>query len=623
MLYFFQKNKPKKQHFHSSLYLSIIINQILFSMKKYLLLFALSFPFILTGQLTSDDFESYSVGDFDSQWTVGEWVGWFNAPSGTSISEAYANSGTKSVEVEQDDDLIALLGTIDQGAHRITYWQYVPSGNAGYTNLQHAYTSTAGDWMVEMYVKADGTGQFNSNGFGFAFTPIYDQWVEYRFDLNFITSDATFYYDGVPLFNFLINTNAAGGAGLNEVNAINFYGGCLASQAGCTPLAYYDDVSVEVLPIPAHNARVLNPVPPTEYTSVPPGLEQPITLSADVWNIGTESITDVTVTFNLKDSGGNTIHTETSDPTASIGSGEQFTISATTNYTMSGIDNYSMEYVVNIAETDGDMNDNTTSIDVPYIADPNIYSRDDGMYVDGVGVNGGTALLGQTFEFIDQATVSSIALFFIGGAVGDTINGYIYAVDGTGVPTGVIATTEPFEITEVGGIGNDIFTNLTFTDEVELAPGDYVFMVEQTTTTSLAVSVSTSVFTPDRTWASTDDGATWGNLEDFNLPISFGIRPVVTMVGVNTDESASNYVNELSISPNPTTDFVTINLQLLEVKDLEVNVFNINGQLLESFRDKNTLGGQYELDLEEYASGVYFVKFKIDDQTITRKVILH
>jgi len=567
-------------------------------MKRIILFFIFCFPFLLTAQLISDDFESYNVGDFDSQWTAGEWVGWFNNPSLTTISDEQANGGTKSLKVELNHDVVALLGTLDQGAYEISYYEYVPTGNAAYTNLQHNYTATTGDWLVEMYVNQDGTGSFTSNGSAFPFTPVYDQWAEYKFELNFITSEGTFSYNGNPLFIFAINTNANGSTpALNQVNAINFFGGCI-NQTACTPTAYYDDVSVVEIPIPPYDARIINPSAPSEYTSVPVGLEQPVTLQADVLNVGSDNITDVTVTFTLKDSGGSTLMTETSDPVASIASTEIATISTTTTYTLSGVDNYVMEYEVNITETDGNMADNMTTLDVPYIFDPSVYSRDNGGFVDGIGINGATGILGQTFEFIDQAIVTDIAIFYAGGAVNDTIKGYIYEADAaSGEPATLVAEAVPHAITEVGGVGSEIFVLLNFTDEVELPAGDYIFLVEQAGINNLLLSASTTIYTPGRTWASTDDGATWSNLEAFNIPVALGVRPLISMVGVNTDESAANYINDLTISPNPTSDFVTIDLQLNEVKDFTLEIFNVNGQRIQTFDYEKTFGGQYQLNL--------------------------
>ena len=216
-------------------------------MKKIILLFSFCFPILLSAQLVADDFESYTLGSFDTQWDPANWVGWFNNPSGTTVSDEQANNGIHSIKVEADDDLVALLGTIDAEYYEITYWQYVPMGFGAYTNLQHNYTSTAADWMFEIYVNQDGTGQFNTGGFGFLFTPIHGQWVEYKFNLNFITSEGVFSYNGAPLANFAINTNAGDmNPGLNQVNAINFFGGCLP-QGNCTSSVSYTHLTLPTI----------------------------------------------------------------------------------------------------------------------------------------------------------------------------------------------------------------------------------------------------------------------------------------------------------------------------------------------------------------------------------------
>lgn len=591
-------------------------------MKKISLLFVLLFPILLTAQLTSDDFESYNLGSFDSQWDPANWVGWFNNPSNATISDEQAHNGTQSVKIDADNDLVALLGTLDAESYEITYWQYVPMGFGAYTNIQHNYTSTAGDWMFEVYVNQDGTGQFNTGGLGFLFTPIHGQWVEYKFNLNFITSEGVFSYNGTPVANFAINTNAGDmNPGLNQVNAINFYGGCLP-LGNCTSLAYYDDVSITYIPAPDYDARIINPSPPSPYFTVPNGLEQPINLEASVWNIGGQDITDVSVTFNVRDGGGNIIHTETSDPMATLGSGEQASFVGNGTFSFSGTDNYSVEYVANLAETDNNFSDNSQNVASPFALDPSIYARDNGVFDNGVGYNGGTGKLGVSYEFIDAATVESILLAFSGGAMGDTINGYIYTVDVNGVPDSAIATSEPFVTTAAGGgIGSETFVNLTFTDGIEIPAGNYVFMVEQTGTTSLGVATSQDIHTPGTTWASADD-IMWNNLEDFNLPVPMAIRPFLSMVGVNTDETATQFVEQLKISPNPTQDMVTIDLQLSTTQDLNLQLFDGSGQLLKTINEKNTLGDQYRLNLMNYPNGIYFVKFQIGEQHLTKKIAL-
>ncbi len=592
-------------------------------MKKILLLLAISFPLFLSAQLVTDDFESYTVGDFDSQWDVNNWVGWFGLPSLTTISDEQANSGVNSMKIEQNDDIVALLGILDAGIFEVSYEQYVPTGNAAYANIQHNYTNTAGDWMFEVYVLATGdldirvNGQaINAPGIG-----VFDQWVNYTFTLNFITSVGVFNYNGQAILEFPINTNAAGGVGLNQVNGINFFGGCLPA-GGCTSLAYYDDITVTEIPVPPHNASVINPAAVSEYRTVPLGLETPITLATDVVNIGGEAVTDVSVTFTLKDGAGTTILTETSNTVASIPSGETASFEVPTTFSLSGIDIYTMDYEVSIAETDSDLADNLLTSEIPFSSDPNIYARDNGVFDDGVGVNGATGIIGQTFEFVEATTVESIIMIYAGGITGDTINGYIYSLNGTS-PDQIIATTEMLVVDQDGGgIGAEATEIMSFTTPVELMPGNYLFAIEQVSLNNMLLSTSADVFTLGTSWASTDEGLTWANLEDFNIRRSLGIRPFISQVGVNVDESASNYVSDLKITPNPTSDIVTIQLDLLEVQDLQIEVYNMSGQKLKTLAEKNTIGGQFQLNLQTYPSGVYTINIQIGEQVINRKVVL-
>ena len=579
------------------------------------------FPLFLSAQLVTDDFETYTVGDFDSQWDPNNWVGWFGLASNSTISDEQANGGTNSLKIEPNDDVVALLGELNTGIFEISYDQYVPTGSGGYTNLQHNYTNTAGDWMIEVYVLPSGDLQVQFNG-GVAVLPgaVFDQWANYNFSLNFVTSVGAFSYNGQLIVEFPINTNAGGGPGLNQVNGINFFGGCL--PAGCTSLAYYDNVSVTEIPIPPFNASVINPTPPSQYTTVPLGLEIPITLATEVANIGGEDVTDVSVTFTLRDGSGATVLTETSNTVASIPSGGMALFEAPTTFTLSGVDVFMLDYEVTIAETDSDLADNLLTTEVPFINDPNIYARDNNIFDDGIGVNGGTGIIGQTFEFVDAATIESIIMIYAGGITGDTINGYIYSLGATN-PDQIIATTEMFILDQDGGgLGAETTKILDFPTPVELPAGNYLFAIEQVSPNNILLSTSADIFTLGTSWASTDLGLTWGNLENFNIPRSLGIRPFISLVGVNVDELANNYVNDLSITPNPTTDVITIQLDLLEIQDLNIEVYNMSGQKLKTLTEKNSNGGQYQLNLETYPSGVYTVNLQIGEQMINRKVVL-
>ena len=260
------------------------------------------------------------------------------------------------------------------------------------------------------------------------------------------------------------------------------------------------------------------------------------------------------------------------------------------------------------------------------IRDSNIYARDDGNYeVNGVGTGAQTAIFAQNFDFVNAAVVNGIFFAYEAGVAGDVVNGIIYSMDANGMPDAVVAVTEPFALTAAGTAGSPVFLALEFEEFVELDAGTYFFAVEQTTTNSMNISFSNTVYTEGTVFAGLLDAAGnfgWSPFEDFNLRLALSIRPLIVNVGVGINDPDVNYVNELEISPNPTKGLVTINLELFETQDLTVEVLNTNGQVMRMINEDNSIGGQYQLNLTEFPNGIYFVKFQIGNQLISKKVVL-
>jgi uncharacterized repeat protein (TIGR01451 family) len=66
----------------------------------------------------------------------------------------------------------------------------------------------------------------------------------------------------------------------------------------------------------------------------------------------------------------------------------------------------------------------------------------------------------------------------------------------------------------------------------------------------------------------------------------------------------------ISIFPNPTTDILNISISNTNPKDLQIEVININGQVL---RREILRGANPEMNIQELASGLYFLKIKTDE----------
>jgi len=83
-----------------------------------------------------------------------------------------------------------------------------------------------------------------------------------------------------------------------------------------------------------------------------------------------------------------------------------------------------------------------------------------------------------------------------------------------------------------------------------------------------------------------------------------------------------NYVTNLKIFPNPTVGNLTIDLELSEAKDVNVVIYDMAGQLIRDFGHEHTAQTQIRTDLSNFPSGVYLVRIVLDNQVITKRLIV-
>lgn len=93
-------------------------------------------------------------------------------------------------------------------------------------------------------------------------------------------------------------------------------------------------------------------------------------------------------------------------------------------------------------------------------------------------------------------------------------------------------------------------------------------------------------------------------------------------VNVGIDEAIKDKYN-LSVYPNPTNgDMVYINFDSQTDTKANISVFDVTGRVLYSSDIKRASENEkYTLNLNGFASGLYFVNLRIDGQSITQKVI--
>ncbi|MEM7655518.1 MAG: T9SS type A sorting domain-containing protein [Bacteroidota bacterium] len=80
-------------------------------------------------------------------------------------------------------------------------------------------------------------------------------------------------------------------------------------------------------------------------------------------------------------------------------------------------------------------------------------------------------------------------------------------------------------------------------------------------------------------------------------------------------------VGSLSLFPNPAQDHFMLSMDLRQRSDLNIEVLNMRGQLVQSHDFQGQMGRfEQRLDLNEVAKGMYMVKIRIEGQTIYRKL---
>jgi hypothetical protein len=91
----------------------------------------------------------------------------------------------------------------------------------------------------------------------------------------------------------------------------------------------------------------------------------------------------------------------------------------------------------------------------------------------------------------------------------------------------------------------------------------------------------------------------------------------VTMV---TDLNNYKVKNEISISPNPGTGLYLVET-MSGIVALKMEVYNSNGQLIQSSDLSNQKENNFTIDISEFPSGMYYVLVKTSSNVIKSKII--
>lgn len=193
-----------------------------------------------------DSFEAYTAGiPLTGQTT--NWTTWSGTP-GTGedplVSNAQAHTGTNSVVIIPNNDLVKTLGSQTSGKWLISFYIYIPTGKAGYFNTLAGFTPNPFNWGMECYFDLGGGGRVlggSATAVTFSWTAAAWHHVEVLVDLD--TDHAEFWFNGSMVHSWTWTAGASGGGSPLRLDGNDLFGATANDEM------YVDDYSVEkILP---------------------------------------------------------------------------------------------------------------------------------------------------------------------------------------------------------------------------------------------------------------------------------------------------------------------------------------------------------------------------------------
>jgi hypothetical protein len=203
------------------------------------------------GIIYEDDFETYTVGEQMACQNPDDWTTWDLSPCSATdayVSDTYAYSGTNSVNIVDENDLVYPIADYTEGYYKLSFYMYIPSGNDGYWNVLQSFNDGNYAWGLEVLYNSTAEGQavVDAGGAGAAtFDFAYDTWMYNEVYINLYTDNAEFYVDGNLVVSWQWSTGAAGDGNLNQLGGVDLYGWTGGLNAVCN--YYFDDFMLEEL----------------------------------------------------------------------------------------------------------------------------------------------------------------------------------------------------------------------------------------------------------------------------------------------------------------------------------------------------------------------------------------
>ena len=590
-------------------------------MKKFILLFCLALPFAMLQAQTviySDNFDSYTAGQKLCSQNNTNWTTWSNTPGSAEdavVSSEQASSGSNSLKVSGDNDIIYRFSNQTSGVFDIEFKYYVPStGNGAYFNVQHYY-NPGREWAFETFIYNNGTGYIKINGSNTNFNCPSNEWFPVKIHVDLDNNSATLTINETVVTTWTFSNTADDANGINQLGSVNFYAGAPDDASGTY---YMDDFSFSEISAANDGSFVYSPEGDINLNVA---LNATQTYTINMSNPGGTAVNyRIVPVYNVTAGAaqGETTLTRSGEVSTGILFGTTFAAAAI-GYTSTDLINMNL-----IGKSLNRIDVFLSNVDLMINPKIQIYNMN-GILVDGPG----EVVYEQSFTAIEgQNTITLNTPYLLDGR--DLWFGVYYEQTEATASSDTRPSIGCDEATSPDPYGNWCKTSVAwshlnnnpeltynwaitgYVDGTAITPWMSVAPATQGTIAANGSAQANITFT-----AANDPGTTrTGKLYLYSNDLTNEVNILnVTVVAVIEDAIDENEAIRISIYPNPTTDVLNIASESIN----RVEVFNMAGQRV---WDGSYSESEITIATGNWAPGTYMVKVTANGTAKVEKIIV-
>ena len=91
----------------------------------------------------------------------------------------------------------------------------------------------------------------------------------------------------------------------------------------------------------------------------------------------------------------------------------------------------------------------------------------------------------------------------------------------------------------------------------------------------------------------------------------------------NAIEEMNSNLTLYTAYPNPAEDMVTINFNMINTDQVDIQIFNINGEMVYNYNDRMNFGqNRVVINTQEFSNGTYYYSVQTANSVLTSKFII-